>query len=69
MGRKFELRTDHIDMKYLFEQQTLNFRQTRWLEILNEYEFDIKCIKGKEDKVVDALNKTVHVLHATAISM
>jgi hypothetical protein len=69
MGRKFELRTDHIDMKYLFEQQTLNFRQTRWLEILNEYEFDIKCIKGKEDKVVDALNKTVHVLHATTISM
>jgi hypothetical protein len=29
MGKKFELRTDHIGLKYLFEQLTLNARQTR----------------------------------------
>jgi hypothetical protein len=44
-------------------------RQTRWLEFLSEYDFDIKHIKGKENKVVDALSRRVHELHATAISM
>jgi hypothetical protein len=39
------------------------------LEFLCEYNFDIKHIKGKENKVVDALNRRVHELHATTISM
>jgi hypothetical protein len=47
----------------------LNARQTRWLEVLSDYDFDIKSIKGKENKVVDALNKRVHEMHAVTISM
>jgi hypothetical protein len=39
------------------------------LEFLYEYDFDIKHIKGKENKVVDAINRIVHELHATTISM
>jgi Mg2+ and Co2+ transporter CorA len=69
MGRKFELRTDHSGLKYLFEQPTLNSRQTKWLNFLNEYDFDIKNIKGKENKVVDALSRRVHKMHDTTISM
>jgi hypothetical protein len=69
MEKKFELRTDHNDLKYLFDQPTLNARQSRWLEFLSEYDFDIKHIKGKENKVVDALNRRVHEMHATTISM
>jgi hypothetical protein len=47
----------------------LNARESRWLEFLYKYEFDIKHIKGKENKVVDALNMRVHELHATTISL
>jgi hypothetical protein len=47
----------------------LNARKTRWLEFLSEYDFDIKHIKGKENKVVDALNRRVHLMHATTVSM
>ena len=36
---------------------------------LCEYDFDIKHIKGEENKVVDALSKRVHELHATTIGM
>jgi hypothetical protein len=68
-GKKFELRTDHSGLKYLFGQPTLNARQSRWLEFLSEYDFEIKHIKGKENKVVDALNRRVHEMHATTISM
>jgi hypothetical protein len=69
MGKKFELRTDHNGLKYLFDQPTLNARQVRWLEFLYEYDFDIRHIKGKDNKVADALSRKVHELHATAISM
>ena len=69
MGKRFEPRTDHNGLKYLFDQPTLNAKQSRWLEFLCEYDFDIKHIKGKENKVVDALDRRVHELHATTISM
>ena len=69
MGKRFELRTDHNVLKYLFDQPTLNSRQSRWLEFLSEYDFDIKNIKGKENKVVDVLSRRLHELHATTITM
>jgi hypothetical protein len=53
MGRRFELRTECIGLKYLFEQPTLNARQTRWLEFLSEYDLNINHIKGKKNKVVE----------------
>jgi hypothetical protein len=34
-----------------------------------EYDFDIKHIKGKENKVADALNRRVHIMHATTTGM
>ena len=30
MGRRFELRTDHYGLEYLFDQPTLNARQASW---------------------------------------
>jgi hypothetical protein len=69
MGKRFELRTNHNGLKDLFRQPTLNARQRRWLEFLSEYDFDIKNIKGKENKVVDALSIRVHELHSTTIIM
>jgi hypothetical protein len=69
MGKRFELRKNHNGLKYLFDQPNLNARQSKWLEFLRKYDFDINHIKGKENKVADALNKRVHELHATTISM
>jgi hypothetical protein len=69
MGRRFKLRTYHNGLKYLFDQPTLNSKKIRWLEFLCEYDFDINHIKGKENKVADALSRKVHELHAIAISM
>jgi hypothetical protein len=69
MGERFELRTDHSDLKYIFDQPTLNSRKMRWSKFLSEYDFDINHIKGKENKVVDALSRRVHIMHVIAISM
>jgi hypothetical protein len=69
IGKRFELRTDHNGFKYLFDQPTLNARKSRWLEFLCEYDFDIKHIKGKENKVVNEISRRLHELHATTIGM
>jgi hypothetical protein len=69
MGKRFELRIDHNGLQYLFDQPNLNARQSRWLEFLSEYNFDINHIKGKENKVADTLSRRVHELRAIAINM
>jgi hypothetical protein len=45
IGKKFELRKNHIGFKYLFGKQNLNVRKIRLLEFLTEYDFDIKHIE------------------------
>ena len=57
MGRKLLLKTDNMNLKYLFDQLDLNVMQARWLAFLSEYYFDLKHIKGKENKVDDALSQ------------
>ncbi|MCO5613146.1 hypothetical protein L7F22_067422 [Adiantum nelumboides] len=64
LGVKLELRTDHQSLKYIFTQPLLNNRQRRWIELLAEYDFDLKYLCGKENKVADALSRRpmCHVL-------
>ena len=57
MWKKFW--TNPCGLKYLFDQPTMNSRQVRWLEFLCEFDFEIKHIKGKENKVSDALSRKV----------
>ena len=57
MGRKFLLKTDKMSLKYLFDQPNLNARKARWLTFLSGYHFELKHIKGKENKVADALSR------------
>ena len=53
--------TDNKGLKYLLNQPNLNARQARWLAFLSEYDFEIQHIKGKENKVVDALSRNARL--------
>jgi hypothetical protein len=68
LGRKFVLMTDHCGLRYLFDQRKLNARQARWMALLREFDFEIKHIKGKENRVVDALSKSMKTIHLVAVS-
>jgi hypothetical protein len=46
-GRIFVLITYHSGLRYLFDQPKLNARQSRWMALLSEFDFEIKHIKGK----------------------
>jgi hypothetical protein len=56
LGRRFVLMIDDSGLRYLFDQLKLNARQARWMALLSEFDFEIKHIKGKENRVVDALS-------------
>jgi hypothetical protein len=68
MGRKFLLLTDNSGVNFLFTQPYLSARQERWLAFLIKFEFEVRHIKGKENKVVDALIRRVHGLFEIKIS-
>jgi hypothetical protein len=62
VGRRFKLRTNHMSLKYMFEQLDWNARQARWMEFLCEFDFKIKHVWGKENKFVDALSRKFHIV-------
>ena len=68
LGRKFLLMTDHCGLQYLFDQPKLNTRQARWMALLSEFDFEIKHVKGKENKVVNALSRSMKTIHLEAVS-
>jgi hypothetical protein len=68
MGRRFLLLTDNSGVKYMFNQPNLNARQARWLAFLSEFDFEVRHIKGKENKVADALSRRIHGLFEMNIS-
>ena len=47
---------------------SLNARQVGWMDFLFEFDFEIKHIKGKENKVADALRRKVHEMHVASLS-
>lgn len=56
-GVKCTIYTDHKSLKYLMDQQNLNMRQRRWLDVLKDYDCEILNHPGKANVVADALSR------------
>lgn len=59
-GRKFKIVTDHAPIKYLnskYKGKEFSQRNQRWILKLQEYNFDIEYLKGKENTVADFLSR------------
>ena len=55
-------------LKYLLDQPNLNSRQARLVAFLIKYDFKIQHIKGKYNKVVDALSRNAKLNYVVAIN-
>ncbi|GJS67564.1 putative reverse transcriptase domain-containing protein [Tanacetum coccineum] len=49
--------TDHKSLQHILDQKEFNMRQRRWLELLSDYDYDIRYHPGKENVVADALSR------------
>nr|GEZ53356.1 putative reverse transcriptase domain-containing protein [Tanacetum cinerariifolium] len=56
-GTKYVVFTDHKSLQHILDQKELNMRQRRWLELLSDYDCEIRYHPGKADVVADALNR------------
>ena len=68
VGRKFELKTDHLGLQHIFTQSDLNARQRRWSELLSEYDFEISYIKRTMNRIADALSRRPRIFFGATAS-
>ena len=66
-GCKFKILTDHHPLKYLDSQKSLSRKQARWIEFMQEFDYEIEYLKGKENKVADALSRQHSEVHKTSL--
>nr|GEZ04552.1 putative reverse transcriptase domain-containing protein [Tanacetum cinerariifolium] len=56
-GTKYIVFTDHKSLQYILDQKELNMRQRRWLELLSDYDCEIRYHLRKVNMVADALSR------------
>nr|GEW39154.1 putative reverse transcriptase domain-containing protein [Tanacetum cinerariifolium] len=55
-GTRCTVFTDHKSLQHILDQKELNMRKQHWLELLSDYDCDIRYHPGKANVVADALS-------------
>ncbi|GKA75983.1 putative reverse transcriptase domain-containing protein [Tanacetum coccineum] len=56
-GTKCVVFTDHKSLQHILDQKELNMRQRRWLELLSDYDCEIRYHPGKANVILSAQSK------------
>ncbi|GJT51133.1 putative reverse transcriptase domain-containing protein [Tanacetum coccineum] len=56
-GTKYTMFTDHKSLQHILDQKELNMRQRRWLELLSDYDCEIRYHSGKVNVLADSLSR------------
>lgn len=66
-GRRFTLLTDHEPIRYLQTKPNVTGRQFRWLDALQEHQFEVQTVPGSKHIVPDALSRRPDHIPAVAL--
>lgn len=66
-GRKFSVQTDHKPLVWLNNLKEPNMKLQRWKIKLNEYDFDINYVRGKDNQVADGLSRPPEIFSSHII--
>ncbi|GBG64440.1 hypothetical protein CBR_g44326 [Chara braunii] len=58
LGRHFKVYSDHETLRWLKTQAKTTSKLTRWAAKIDQYDFELKPVKGKYNVVADALSRT-----------
>ncbi|GJR11041.1 putative reverse transcriptase domain-containing protein [Tanacetum coccineum] len=53
-GTKCVVFTDHKSLQHILDQKEMNMRQRRWLELLSDYDYEIRYHPGKANMILSA---------------
>nr|GEX35136.1 reverse transcriptase domain-containing protein [Tanacetum cinerariifolium] len=56
-GTKCTMFTDHKSLQHILDQKELNIKQRRWLELLSDYDCEIRYHSGKANVMANALRR------------
>ncbi|GKD76837.1 putative reverse transcriptase domain-containing protein, partial [Tanacetum coccineum] len=70
-GTKCVVFTNHKSLQHILDQKELNMRQRQWLELLSDYDCEIRYHSGKANVVANALSqkKRINPLRVRALVM
>nr|GEU38805.1 putative reverse transcriptase domain-containing protein [Tanacetum cinerariifolium] len=70
-GTKCVVFTDHKSLQYILNQKELNLRQRRWIELLSDYDCEIRYHPEKANVMADTLSRKQRIkpLHVRALMM
>ncbi|GJE94878.1 hypothetical protein PsYK624_110540 [Phanerochaete sordida] len=57
LGRKITIVTDHKALEFFKTQSRLSNQQTRWMEFMARFDYDIVYVKGVSNKVADSFSR------------
>ena len=62
LGKKLKIQTDHQGLTWLDNVRNPPSRLLRWRLRLEEYEYEVQYVKGKENKAADCLSRLFAVI-------
>ncbi|KAK6181087.1 hypothetical protein SNE40_009020 [Patella caerulea] len=65
LGRNFQVRTDHIALKWFFSMKNPKGRIARWIEILSGYNFSVIYRQGSKNGNADGMGRLCNPMNCT----
>lgn len=60
---------NHTELKYVFDQPRLNSIQAMLMDLISEFYFEIKRIKGNDNRVEYALSQSMKTILLVVVSV